>query len=347
MSKDPVRLARADAYVVRAALFQALPETLSAFGLRIEPLLREAGLAPDSLDDPERPIPVRAAVKLVALGAERTGRSDFGLLAGQTVPLAALGLIGMLAANATDVGTGLRGLVMTLHLNGRAIVPALVVRDGMASLSLALATTHPAGMRQAIDFAMAIAGNIMRTLCGPDWVPGEVLFSYRPPADQKSYARFFKAPLQFNADHSALVFPATWLSRRIAGASTQRRQALQQGVAAVMSQQPFDILTRTRRAVFTAIVQDDVRVENVAGLLGMHRRTLNLRLAENDTTLAGILNEVRFEIARRLMSDTALPLVNIAATLNYADASAFTRAFRSWSGMTPTEWRRKGSRQRT
>jgi AraC-like DNA-binding protein len=345
MRRDPTRLAQADAHVVRAALFRTLPETLSAFGLPLEALLGDAGLSADSLDDPERRLPVRSVVKLVALGAERTGRPDFGFLAGQRVPLAALGLVGMMTANAADVGAALRGLVMTLHLNGRAIVPALVVRDGMASLSLAMATSHPAGMRQAIDYSMAIAGNIMRTLCGPDWAPAEVLFSYRPPADQRSYALFFKAPLQFNADRSAIVFPATWLSRRIDGASAERRKALQQGVAAIMSQQPFDILTRARRAAFTAIVQDDVTVENVAGLLGMHRRTLNRRLAESDTTLADILNEVRFEIAQRLMSDTALPLVDIAAALNYADASAFTRAFRSWSGTTPTAWRRKGSRQ--
>lgn len=344
MRRNPTSVAQADAGVARAGPLQTLPETVETFGLCIGDMLGEAGLPADALDDPERAIPVKAAVKLLSICAERTGRPDFGLLAGQKVQLSSLGLIGMLTANASDVGAALRGLVMTLHVNGRAIVPALVVRDDMATFSLSLATSHPHGSRAAIDLAIAMACNVMRTLCGADWVPSAVLLSYRPPADQRSYALFFKAPLQFNADRNALVFPASWLMQRVPGSSRERRKALQQGVAAIMSQQTFDILTRTRRAVFTAIVQDDVTVDNVAGLLGMHRRTLNRRLAENKTTLAEMLGDVRFEVAQRLISDTALPIVDIAATLNYADASAFTRAFRSWSGMTPTEWRSKISR---
>ncbi len=74
-------------------------------------------------------------------------------------------------------------------------------------------------------------------------------------------------------------------------------------------------------------------------MLGMHRRTLNRRLAEQGTTIAKVLNEVRFQLARQLLSETDLPFVEIAATLNYTDASTFTRAFRAWSGTTPTLWR--------
>jgi len=94
-----------------------------------------------------------------------------------------------------------------------------------------------------------------------------------------------------------------------------------------------------RRALFSLIVQNDVSVDSVSAMLGMHRRTLNRRLAACGTTLAGLLTEVRYQIARQLLADTDLPLVEIAVTLSYADASAFTRAFRSWSGTTPTAWR--------
>jgi AraC-like DNA-binding protein len=52
-----------------------------------------------------------------------------------------------------------------------------------------------------------------------------------------------------------------------------------------------------------------------------------------------ITNEIRFEIARQLLQDTQVPLAQIAAALGYSEASAFTRAFRRWSGQTPTAWR--------
>ena len=58
-----------------------------------------------------------------------------------------------------------------------------------------------------------------------------------------------------------------------------------------------------------------------------------------------IANEVRFEIARQLLEDTEVPLGQIAAALRYSEASAFTRAFRRWSGQTPTAWRADGRQE--
>ena len=52
-----------------------------------------------------------------------------------------------------------------------------------------------------------------------------------------------------------------------------------------------------------------------------------------------ISNEIRFEIARQLLRDTQVPLGQIAAALDYSEASAFTRAFRRWAGQTPSDWR--------
>lgn len=339
MPQSTTRTGQSDAVIVRAATLQSVPLALSAFGLPLEPLLHEVGLPEDALAETENTVPVKAAVKLLALCAKRTERPDFGLLAGQKVPITALGLVGLLAMNAATVGAALRGVILTLPLNGRANVPALVVRDETATLSLSFVGPDTVGIRPVLDFSLAIAFNVMRALCGPAWVPSDVMLPYRPPENRRPYSRFFKGRLHFNADRSALTFPAVWLSRRIGGADAATHKALQQGIAAMMSQMDLDIETRVRRAVFAGVIQADVSVEAVSRMLGMHRRTLNRRLAERGTTLAAVLNTVRFELARRLMENTALPLSDIAATLHYADASAFTRAFRGWSGMTPSQWR--------
>jgi AraC-like DNA-binding protein len=66
---------------------------------------------------------------------------------------------------------------------------------------------------------------------------------------------------------------------------------------------------------------------------------LNRRLEEQNCTFQGLVDEIRFEIARQLLENTRMSMSNIAVTLDYSDASAFTRAFRRWSGMAPTVWR--------
>ena len=72
----------------------------------------------------------------------------------------------------------------------------------------------------------------------------------------------------------------------------------------------------------------------------MHSRTLNRRLNAFGTRFQALVDEIRFEIARQMLEDSRREVGQIAMTLDYADASAFTRAFRRWSGTTPAEWRK-------
>jgi AraC-like DNA-binding protein len=73
----------------------------------------------------------------------------------------------------------------------------------------------------------------------------------------------------------------------------------------------------------------------------MHRRTLNRRLNELGTNFQKVADEIRFEIARQLLEDSAMEIIQIASFLGYSNASAFTRAFRRWSSTTPANWRVK------
>jgi len=80
--------------------------------------------------------------------------------------------------------------------------------------------------------------------------------------------------------------------------------------------------------------------DDLARMLSMHRRTLNRRLKAEGTTFQRVLDEVRFEIARDLLSNSSVHLDDIAATLGYAAVTPFMRTFRRWSGTTPGQWRR-------
>jgi AraC-like DNA-binding protein len=71
----------------------------------------------------------------------------------------------------------------------------------------------------------------------------------------------------------------------------------------------------------------------------MHRRTLNRHLRTEGLAFRQVANQVRFEIACELLANTDMALSQIAAVLRYSEPSAFTRAFRRWSGQTPSAWR--------
>ena len=98
-------------------------------------------------------------------------------------------------------------------------------------------------------------------------------------------------------------------------------------------------LVALRGALYAGLLRNAVSGDEVARQLHVHRRTLNRRLKDAGTTFQQVLDQVRFELAREMLSGTPLPVAEIAARLGYGVPSAFTRAFRRWSGSSPVCWR--------
>lgn len=94
-----------------------------------------------------------------------------------------------------------------------------------------------------------------------------------------------------------------------------------------------------RRLLRTELLRDTCSAASAARVFSMHRRTLNRRLNAEGFGFRQLANEIRFEIACELLENTAMALNQIAAALRYSEMSAFTRAFRRWSGLTPSAWR--------
>jgi AraC-like DNA-binding protein len=297
------------------------------------------GLDLTLFDDPENTIPFAAMGRLLRSCAERIRCPHFGLLIGQRSGPSCLGVLGELCQNMTDVSSALRTLIFHLHIHDRGATPALSVERGVAVLSYLIYQQGVEGLDQIYDGAIAVAFNILRALCGPIWLPTEVLFSRRQPEDAAPYRKFFQAPLRFDREQTALVFPAKWLDSAVAGADPLLRQQIERRIAEIEYLDNRDLVGQLRRTLRILLITHRGSLDQVAELLSMHPRTLNRRLKARGATFQALADEIRYEIARQLVEHTQMSMSQIAATLDYADASAFTRAFRRWSGDTPAAWR--------
>jgi AraC-like DNA-binding protein len=94
-----------------------------------------------------------------------------------------------------------------------------------------------------------------------------------------------------------------------------------------------------RRVLIAGDPESGTSLERMAVLFGLHPRTLNRRLQAEGTSFRALLEETRYRIACQLLRDTRLPVLELAVALGYADVTAFSRAFRRWSGTSPTRWR--------
>ena len=222
----------------------------------------------------------------------------------------------------------------------------LTVEGGSAFFAYGIYSPEAEAADQILDGAMAIAFNIMRQLCGTAWKPVEVMFAHRKPADTAPFRQFFQAPLRFDAERSALVFSADWLERPVHAADPELRRLLQKQIDALAARYDGDFPDQVRGVLRTALLTGQTKADQIAALFSMHSRTLNRRLMDFGVSFQQLVDEGRFEIARQMLETTDMEASEIAAALHYADASAFTRAFRRWSGITPALWRAQPTARR-
>lgn len=328
---------------LRASVLTAVPGLLRELGHDPEEVLREAGMDAPLLSDPENLLPFQGVGALLDHCVARTGCSHFGLLVGQRSRVSMLGVLGLLVENSPDVGTALRTLVQHLHLHDRGAVPTLAVAGGSAILGYFIYQKDVPAAEQIYAGAIGVACNIMRALCGAEWHPDEVRFPFRKPDDTGPFRRFFRASLRFDAEHAALVFPATWLQRPVSTFDVRVRNAAEALAAVLQGKQHGSIVAKARRALCAMLVSGHASEEELALAFAMHRRTLNRRLRSEGTTFRELRDDVRLDIARQMLKNTETPVAEIASRLNYGSASAFSRAFRRRCGCNPTEWRASNS----
>ena len=323
---------------VRIGAAQVIPALLQELGESPAAVMAEVGLTPEQFRDPDNPISFALRSRLVKRCVERTGCRHFGLMIGERGGLHSLGLVGLLTQHSSDVGSALRSLVRYLHHHVRGAVTTLAVSEHTATMSYDVYESLVEATDQLGDGAVAVIFNILRDLCGPGWKPVEILFAHRRPDDIGPFKQFFRAPLRFDAEHNGVVFPVDWLRAPVAGADADLRRMLQEQIDA-LEMSHSDLQEKVRAVLRRVLPAGHAEAEQIAALFSMHRRTLSRRLNTSGTSFQRLVDEGRFEIARQMLENTDVEIKQIAVILEYADASAFARAFRRWSGITPSQWR--------
>jgi AraC-like DNA-binding protein len=328
---------------VLATAIRAAPRLLAQ--LRVDPaaVARRAGFDLRQLDDPETTIVFSRAGRFLAECARATHCPHFGLLVGAEEGFSALGVVGHLVQHSRDVRAALLDLTAYLHHQELGGVATLSVEHGVAVLAYALREPQMEGGAETADCGMGIGLAIMRLMCGADWVPIELQLTHAKPKDAAPYRSVAGAPVRFGAERNALMFEERWLDQRLQGADPNLRRILDAAIAALEARRGAAFPDRVRAVIRPLLLAGECSSDEVARRLAMHRRTLHRRLAADGTTYEHLVDETRFDLAQQLLANSRASMADIAAALNYANASAFTRAFRRWANVAPSAWRSRGA----
>jgi AraC-like DNA-binding protein len=314
---------------------------LDSLGADVDAILRAGGFVREDFADAEKTAPYSRLARLLLHCERRTRCDHIGLLVCEHTGLDDMGLAGRIARCEATVREGLQALA---HHHSLYRAPGLLnlLEDGeFARFVYAIAAPGRLATHHYQMGALAIACNILRELCGPDWQPVEIRCAFRGPDSSRDLVRFFRAPVHFDADDSMIVFERQWLARPLPPVEDAYREAVAVEVRWSRKLAFDDFPGLVRDLVRKQLSSGQCSIESVAAALSMHRRTLDRRLARHGETFGALQASVKYEIARRLLRETALPVQQIGEFLGFSTGANFATAFRRWSGRTPRRFRRQ------
>lgn len=263
----------------------------------------------------------------------RSGLAQPGLAFASWAEAMALGgLLTPIVANCPDVGTALAELERFHPLLDRDRI-ILIRRPESVSVSLRSPDGGPAH-QDTVDACFAMLCRMMRRLAGQQAVPSLVALRRITPADRGPYEAALGRPV-FDQPADSCRFDAEALRAPIAHADPAVRLALRPYAERRIARRRVPWST----AVSELAADGTFELAKVARALAISSRALQLRLEQEDTSFATLIDTVRRERALALLAEPDLPISAIATRIGFATPSAFTRAFRRWTGMPPSRYR--------
>lgn len=328
---------------VAGSYLQPMLEAAAARGVTAQALEQAAGLPTGALEPLPESLPADTYVKLLELAAELADDPHFGLHVGERVRLGTYTVYGLILLSCRDFGQAFEQTMryeQLAHDLGRS---TLQVHGQLAAYTWH--SNYPAHCRHLVDSVFAGIRVFGNWLAGTTLPPAELSLMHDggAAAGHAEYMRVFGALPRFNASANAAQFEASLLAWPVPNADVSLYPVLQQHADQLLKQRAAPasagIVAQVHDAIVRRLAQGQVRVASVAEDLGLAPRTLQRKLADAGSSFQQVLDEARFALARDYLRQPGLSLVDIAFLLGYQEQSAFTHAFREWSGMNPGGWR--------
>lgn len=329
---------------VSTLILQAVLRAAGRRGLDPDELLAKVGLDPNKVRDPYELVPIDREDALWREVYARTGDQAFGLEAAQAIDRGSFLALEYVVRTSQTLGEGLRVLERFARLlHGHRPYELRSEPDGSAVL--AYRDSHDGDVHAALlcDFALAAVVLICRDATGVDWSPRRVRFRHEKPNHVRPYRALFRAPVEFGCDETAIELDPEVLSTPMTEADPALQAVLQHYLEADLETRDPSVTLEhaVRVAIGRSLPKQDAELDAVAEVLGVSPRVLQKRLQRVGTSFQEQLDRVRESLAKRYLVQPGISMAGTALLLGYSDATAFHRAFKRWTGLTPGDYRRR------
>ena len=326
---------------VRAAALTCFDEVARFVGLDPAALLREAGLDRRDLSNPDQQLPVETVAGLLTEAARQSGCAHFGLLMAESRSLASIGPVSLVLRHQPRVGDVVSAIVRYQRVYGDALHLTLDTIEDATVLRVEVSGSAPTF--QAVQLLLGFFCRCVAAVIGRPWHPESVHFTHPAPADVRAYRRIFACPVDFGAPFNGLVCANEALGEPNPASDedmVSHAERLMRLLAPAPATPP--VSDRVKQSLRLLLPEQAGTIDRVANHLAVTPRSLQRLIEREGSSFGSLLNEVRRDLAQRLLS-TPHGVAAVASMSGFERASSFTRWFGAEFGMAPSEWRRQAA----
>jgi AraC-like DNA-binding protein len=327
---------------VAAGVARGLLEFAVSRGASRKLLIERAGVACEDLEDSDRRVPLDRYAALMRAGAELCREPALALKFGEAVDLAELSFVGLLCYAAESVGDAL----VQLNRYARLMIDVPVEGNrerfqsvrGSGGSWLVDARASPNAFPELSEATFARMVVRARAFGGPGrHCLKEVHFTHAEPGYRAEFDRIFNAPVRFGSDKNAMLMDDAWTSEGVLRPSRYAFKILSDRADALL--EDLDRSRTTRGQVEGLLIpilhRGEASIETVAARMGVSRQTLYRRLRAEGVRFDELLDELRRRLALNYLDGQKVSANEAAYLVGFSEPSAFSRAFKRWTGRRP------------
>ena len=330
---------------IAAGLVRALAELAVSRGASARALYFQAGIEPRDVRNSDNRIPLANYQRLMHAGQRLCNDPALALHFGEAFDAAEISIAGAVHPKSELLADSFellnRYAPLLLDVGGPRERFAFTRRNGQVWITDN--RPNPNAFPELTESTFARMVCMARRHLPGIRFPIEVHVTHRAPAYRAEYDRVFQSPVVFESDDNALVTDGAWIGRKTPGVTRYAIDVLSAHAESLIAQleQSKTVRGRVESHLVPLLATGGARIELVASAMGLSRQTLFRHLRKEGTTFEQVLDEQRRELAIHFVSDNKLAVSDIAERLGFSDATAFSRAFKRWTGSSPRAARPK------
>lgn len=333
-------------FSVAVHFFKLVIDYIQTKDVDVADFLHKAGLHEIALQEPNDRIPFDTFSELCEFTAFYFNEPNLGLKLGESIRPGHLGSHGFALMSCSNVTE-----LIQQHIRYSALtIDALhieVEKKGDEYIRYCksnLPNQAPLGkIQEQLNMATTVALSrwfVNRLDLNPQWIS----FQHDRPENIEEYQKLFNCPISFSQSYTAIGINAGLFNLSLPGANPQLKRIMDDLCAQLIKKLGNTLepawLAQARQVIIQSFQTGLPEIEIIAQEIHLTEEEFKNLLSEREMSFRGFVDELRYALALGYVRDPALNLVDISYLLGFSEQSAFQRAFKRWTGMTPGEYRR-------